>query len=152
MRNYLLMTTLVAGLVTSLVGVADSDMDSCLAANSDKSDKMSICLDQLHQSMADTKKQELQQQYNQAVADQTKQQQELAKKQGGAAGNASGGSVNTAPSTPSTPTTTTPPSSSENTQNSNSSGDNSSGTSTTQQKSVNVKPVPREKPTGVQWY
>lgn len=181
MRHILFKTTLVAGLVTSLASVAVTDLDSCLAENSGKNDKMTICLDQVHQSMADARKQELKKQYDDSLAELNKQQEELAKKQraaGGAAASgptssaATGGPTNTGPSLPvnqpattptnsenapnitTTPTTTgnaasTTPTPTD--QNGSKPTDESSSTPP-EKKGVDVRPVPREKPKGVQWY
>lgn len=180
MRHILFKTTLVAGLVTSLASVAATDLDSCLAENSDKKDKMTICLDQVHQSMADARKQELKKQYDDSLAELNKQQEELAKKQragggtssGPSSSSATGGPTNTGPSLPVNQPATTP-TNSENAPNatttSTTTGNAASTTPTPadqngsqptdqssstppEKKGVDVRPVPREKPKGVQWY
>lgn len=159
MRYTLTTTTLIAGLVTSLYCVADSDLASCLADNADKKDKMTVCLDQLHKSMADSRKQELQQKYEQTVNDLNKQ--DAAKRNAGGTPQ-----IPTPPSTSATDSTTassstTPPSTSSSSTNStttepttstSSSSSTTDQSTTPQKKSVDVRPEPRDKPKGVQWY
>lgn len=164
MKYTLTTTTLIAGLVTSLYCVADSDLASCLADNADKKDKMTVCLDQLHKSMADSRKQELQQKYEQTVSDLNKQD---AAKRGGSTtspsnatpDNSNAGASNPASQAPSgTASNTTTPSSSASGATTNESSTSTSSSTTTdqstapQKKSVDVRPEPREKPKGVQWY
>ncbi len=156
MKHILTTTTLIAGLVTSLACAAQSELSACLADNADKQNKMTVCLDQLHKSMADSKKQELQQKYEQTLTDLNKQDQ--SKKNANptpeiptppstsATESTSTGSSPTTSSAPTADSTTTT------TANTSSTSNSSDQSTTPQKKSVDVRPEPRDKPKGVQWY
>jgi len=160
MKHFFLKTTVALSLVTSFSVASAGDLESCLADNKDSANKMEICLDQIHKSMADAKKQELQQKYNQSMMDLNKQQEDMAKRNpaagpalppaSGSAPNTSAGGTPTAPT--STPTTGTPPTESSATQPSAPPASPSTTPGPPTQKGVDVKPVPIEKPKGVQWY
>lgn len=157
MKHTLTTTTLIAGLVTSLACPAQSELSACLADNADKQNKMTVCLDQLHKSMADSKKQELQQKYDQTLTDLNKQDQ--SKKNANPTPQ-----IPTPPSTSATDSTSADSSTTSSASTSNGSStdtatssapstSNTTDQSTTpQKKSVDVRPEPRDKPKGVQWY
>jgi hypothetical protein len=162
MKHFFLKTTVALSLVMSFSVASAGDLESCLADNKDNPNKMEVCLDQLHKSMGDAKKQELQQKYNQSMMDINKQQEDMANRnpQAGpalppASSSAPSSSAGGAPSaTTGTPSTGTP--SSDSTSSSTTQPSAPASPSTTPgpptQKGVDVRPEPRDKPKGVQWY
>jgi hypothetical protein len=153
MRKYLLTMTVVAGLVTSVAGFADQYSD-CLKDNADKPDKKSFCFSQIQQTANEARDKAMDQAYQKAKTNIDQQFAEQTKKQPG--------TIAPAPMPVSNGPTASSGNSSSATESSASSGTASStdtaSSPTTEQPApsrptgVNVKPVPRDKPNGVQWY
>ena len=153
MRKYLLMMTVVAGLVTSVAGLADQYSD-CLKDNADKPDKKSFCFGQIQQTANEARDKAMDQAYQKAKTNIDQQFSEQTKKQPG--------TMAPAPMPTSNGSSASSGGSSSATETSGNSGTGSStdttSSPTTDQPGtsrptgINVKPVPRDKPNGVQWY
>jgi hypothetical protein len=156
MRKYLLMMTVVAGLVTSVAGFADQYSD-CLKDSADKPDKKSFCFGQIQQSANEARDKAMDQAYQKAKTNIDQQFSDQSKKQPGTMAPAPMPTSNASSASSGNSSAAAEPSGNAGTGASTDST-SSSGSSTTGQpgtsrpSGVNVKPVPRDKPNGVQWY
>ncbi len=163
MRTYLTTALVVTGLLTSIAGLADNDLSSCLQENANKPDKNTYCISQMQLSAIEARKKSMDDSYNQAKSEIAKQQPPLPAKPG-----APVPPVATMPTPSSSPSsTTTEPATTSNTTGTTSPGASPSpssaeSTSSGTQSNTAISPPnkqPAQQPTGfgkkpasVQWY
>lgn len=161
MRKILLTLTTVVGLGVNVACFAD-DYSDCLKDNADRADKKTYCFGVVQQKADDARDKAISDATQKAKTQITQDLTDTLKKQGpapfggpanapstGASSGASSSAASSGSSSSNTETET--PSSSDNTTSSSSSNPISEP-GTSKPSNTSVKPAPKEKPTGVQWY